>query len=223
MWAAPSATRRSSSWRRAPCWAPGERRTENGKRRTERPCGATGEAVGGCGGFTLRGYHKEHKGPRGVFAPGEQRTENGEQNAPAGRRVESLERCERLTLRGYHKGHEEAQRDTKGGAGAGRACAQGARPARGPERAWRASHATLWGGALTRHFTVPKRLERRLSAKRRAAGAVSGGAAERPMEPEAIRASPCVFAENFTEGHWDAPTGDAGDSGAPLRGDGETP
>ena len=98
MWAAPSATRRSSSWRRAPCWAPGERRTEN-----------------------------------------------GEQNAPAGRRVESLERCERLTLRGYHKGHEEAQRDTKGGAGAGRACAQGTRPARGPERAWRASHATLWG------------------------------------------------------------------------------
>ena len=97
---------------------------------------------------------------------------------------------------------------------------QGARPARGPERAWRASHATLWGGALTRHFTVPKRLERRLSAKRRAAGAVSGGAAERPMEPEAVRASPCVFAENFTEGHWDAPTGDAGDSGAPLRGDG---
>ena len=78
-------------------------------------------------------------------------------------------------------------------------------------------------GATTRHFTVPKRLERRLSAKRRAAGAVSGGAAERPMEPEAIRASPCVFAENFTEGHWDAPTGDAGDSGAPLRGDGETP
>ena len=28
--------------------------------------------------------------------------------------------------------------------GAGRACAQGARPARGPVGAWRASHATLW-------------------------------------------------------------------------------
>ena len=44
--------------------APGEQRTENGERRTERPCGATGGAVGGCGGFTLRGYHKEHEGPQ---------------------------------------------------------------------------------------------------------------------------------------------------------------
>ena len=34
-------------------------------------------------------------------------------------------------------------------------------------------------------------------AKRRAAGAVSGEAAERPMEPEAVRASPCVFAVPF--------------------------
>ena len=32
------------------------------------------------------------------------------------------------------------------------------------------------------------------AAKRRAAVAVSGEAAERPMEPEAVRASPCVFA-----------------------------
>ena len=31
-----------------------------------------------------------------------------------------------------------------GDAGAGRACAQGTRPARGPVEAWRASHATLW-------------------------------------------------------------------------------
>ena len=30
-------------------------------------------------------------------------------------------------------------------AGAGRACAQGTRPARGPVGAWRASHAMLWG------------------------------------------------------------------------------
>ena len=51
-----------------------------------------------------------------------------------------------LTLRGTHKEHEEPQRDTKKAAqGAGRACAQGARPARGPVGAWRASHATLWG------------------------------------------------------------------------------
>ena len=37
-------------------------------------------------------------------------------------------------------------------------------------------------------------LRKRQGAKRRAAGAVSGEAAERPMEPEAVRASPCVFA-----------------------------
>ena len=34
----------------------------------------------------------------------------------------------------------------------------------------------------------------RQGAKRRAAGAVSGGAAERPTEPEAVRAPSCVFA-----------------------------
>ena len=39
-----------------------------------------------------------------------------------------------------------------------------------------------------------KTLEDRQGAKRRAAGAVSGGAAERPTEPEAVRAPSCVFA-----------------------------
>ena len=39
-----------------------------------------------------------------------------------------------------------------------------------------------------------KTLEDRQGAKRRAAGAVSGGAAERPTEPEAVHAPSCVFA-----------------------------
>ena len=39
-----------------------------------------------------------------------------------------------------------------------------------------------------------KTLEDRQGAKRRVAGAVSGGAAERPTEPEAVRAPSCVFA-----------------------------
>ena len=39
-------------------------------------------------------------------------------------------------------------------------------------------------------------------AKRRAAVAVSGEAAERPMEPEAVRASPCVFAVPIFSGHY---------------------
>ena len=39
-----------------------------------------------------------------------------------------------------------------------------------------------------------KTLEDRQGAKRRAAGTVSGGAAERPTEPEAVRAPSCVFA-----------------------------
>ena len=38
----------------------------------------------------------------------------------------------------------------------------------------------------------------RQGAKRRAAVAVSGEAAERPMEPEAVRASPRVFAVHFS-------------------------
>ena len=41
----------------------------------------------------------------------------------------------------YHKGHEGHNEHV---AGAGRACAQGTRPARRPVGAWRASHATLW-------------------------------------------------------------------------------
>ena len=64
---------------------------------------------------------------------------------PAGRTIGSLEVWAGRTLRGYHKGHEGPQRNTKERTqGAGRACAQGARPAREPVRAWRASHATLW-------------------------------------------------------------------------------
>ena len=39
---------------------------------------------------------------------------------------------------------QRTQRTQRGGAGAGRACAQGARPARGPGGTWRASHAMLW-------------------------------------------------------------------------------
>ena len=38
-------------------------------------------------------------------------------------------------------------------------------------------------------------------AKRRAAGAVSGEAVERPMEPEAVRAFPRVFAVPISSGH----------------------
>ena len=42
-------------------------------------------------------------------------------------------------------------KDTKQAAqGAGRACAQGARPARRPVGAWRASHATLWFWGIQR-------------------------------------------------------------------------
>ena len=43
--------------------------------------------------------------------------------------------------------------------------------------------------------TLPHTLyKRRQGAKRRAAVAVSGEAAERPMEPETVRATSCVFA-----------------------------
>ena len=47
-------------------------------------------------------------------------------------------------------------------AGAGRACAQGTRPARGPERAWRASHATFLG---TWRWRAPENGERSVQAR----------------------------------------------------------
>ena len=47
----------------------------------------------------------------------------------------------------YHKGHEGHNEHV---AGAGRACAQGTRPARRPVGAWRASHATLWFWGIQR-------------------------------------------------------------------------
>ena len=68
----------------------------HGERRTERPYGATGEAVAQSGG-----------------------NRKGQASKPL-----------------------NFQTSTKG-----------ARPARGPVGAWRASHATLWGGALTRPWT----------------------------------------------------------------------
>ena len=60
-----------------------------------------------------------------------------------------------------HKGDGTAQ-------GAGRACAQGARPARGPEGAWRASHAMLWGrGGLA----TPENGEQKTENRERASSA----------------------------------------------------
>ena len=50
-----------------------------------------------------------------------------------------------------------------------------------------------------------KSLEKAQGAKRRAAGAVSGEAAERPMEPEAVRAHCCVFAILIFLGHYCSP------------------
>ena len=81
---------------------------------------------------------------------------------------------------------------------------ESARPARGPVGAWRASHAMLWGRGALRPGPAGDAGDsgdtgaplwgdggefqrKRRGAKRRAAGAVSGEAAERPMEPEAVR------------------------------------
>ena len=50
-----------------------------------------------------------------------------------------------------------------------------------------------------RRMAFPRK---RQGAKRRAAVAVSGEAAERPMEPEAVRASPCVFAVPIFPGQY---------------------
>ena len=54
----------------------------------------------------------------------------------------------------------------------------------------------FWGG-VSPHTLTSLLYKRPHGAKRRAAVAVSGEAAERPMEPEAVRASPCVFAVPF--------------------------
>ena len=65
--------------------------------------------------------------------------------------------------------------------------AQSAKPSTATERA-----------ASARRMEFPRK---RQGTKRRAAVAVSGEAAERPMEPEAVRASPCVFAVPIASGH----------------------
>ena len=96
-------------------------------------------------------------------------------------------------------------------AGAGRACAQGTRPARGPVGAWRASHAMLWGvwkssgvsrspscpicpmGPTAKLGDVPRRLER--GSKREddgREGAISGRLARK-----ATGVSPSGFARTL--------------------------
>ena len=57
----------------------------------------------------------------------------------------------------------------------------------------------------------------RQGANRRAAVAVSGGAAERPMEPKGFAPPFASLRKNLAEYHWGALAGDAGDTGAPGR------
>ena len=69
---------------------------------------------------------------------------------------------------------------------------------------WKFGSLEAWkfgirGGALPH---APTSFLNRQGAKRRTAVAVSGEAAERPMEPEAVRASPCVFAVPFPPGQY---------------------
>ena len=63
----------------------------------------------------------------------------------------------------------------------------------GSLEAWMLGSLVLLVG-LCPTLRLPFFIKRRQGAKRRAAVAVSGEAAERPMEPEAVRAHPCVFA-----------------------------
>ena len=104
-------------------------------------------------------------GPRGGRAAPENRERRTENGAPGKRAMgeaagrvwavcpAGLTRRARRTTKA-HEGlpvyfhpqrTQRVTKDTKDEAGAGRACAQGARPARGACRAWRASHAMLWG------------------------------------------------------------------------------
>ena len=140
--------------------------TATGRATSARPAKALGE----CGRFTLRGRHE-----------GSRRTTKIHEARCKGNR--RLRRTQRSTERteGHRRGRRASARrtasvsleitkdtvqarsdkpstakDTKSTTqGAGRACAQGARPARGPVGAWRASHAMLWFGGVLRRSRRP--------------------------------------------------------------------
>ena len=112
-----------------------------------------------------------------------------------GRRLcgDETERCAAITVQAQRakpstakntKNHKDTQSTTQG---AGRACAQGVRPAREPVGAWRASHATLWG----RGADAPTARVRRFRRCRRYRSAPAGrqqtvllsGVSRRPICP----------------------------------------
>ena len=123
----------------------------------------------------------EHRGSRRR----QRVTESGEVLPHAGRRRGSLEAWRLGSLDRPHAARlsQRTRRTTKGHKGdgtaqrAGRACAQGARPAREPEGAWRASHATLWGEGWLCH-PGGQRTER-AGAKRKPSTATEGAPAGR--------------------------------------------
>ena len=155
------------------------RRTENGKRRTERAASArrVGRRENGqasklgqtqrCAAITKN--TKNHKdtqsttqgnrrfwrtqritekteGHRVGRSATARRTQKGKFGSLEAWKFGQASRCAAITKNTKdHKGSQRGRHDAE----AGRACAQGARPARGPEGAWRASHAMRWVGETT--------------------------------------------------------------------------
>ena len=131
----------------------------------------------------------------------------------------------RRTARLFWKSQRTQRTRRKGEAGAGRACAQGARPARGACRAWRASHAMLWGRGRGGR-AAPENGERkteRAGAKRQTfhghgaplratdEATCKGNQASKPLNFQASN-HPCTR-RHVCDVPRDDATGDAGDAG----------
>ena len=86
---------------------------------------------------------EDHRVGRSATA---RRTQKGKFGSLEAWKFGQSSRCAAITKNTKdHKGSQRGRHDAE----AGRACAQGARPARGPEGAWRASHAMRWVGETT--------------------------------------------------------------------------
>ena len=104
--------------------------------------------IGGCGALP---HAPAGEGRFRALENGEQRTEN---RTPDNKRATGEIVVQRESQTSKHPSFQTSTFPCTPGtsdgrankhAGAGRACAQGTRPARGPVGAWRASHAMLWG------------------------------------------------------------------------------
>ena len=108
----------------------------------------------GNGSWKSSGVSRRPSRPMGPICPTTTRRTARMMEPPITENTEGTEKSARLFLNHKeHEGHKERRR------GVGRACKAHVRP-EGPEGAWRASHATLWGNGIWKSSGVSRRPSR---------------------------------------------------------------